>query len=258
MEKVGNNYQLLIIIYSMNKLFPLLLTSIAGISAILGNVLLFVNPKHIKQLLPFSLGMSFSVMFLISIFELIPEGVGLLVWQVHYFILFLLSLMLLLFGYCIVLFIESRIASKNSIYKIGVLNTFSLFFHNIPEGILCAISTLTNMDLGFKMCYLIMLHNIPEGISISLPIYYSTGSKKKSFLLCLVSSFGEVFGALLSIIFLYKYINDYLLFFIYLITAGIMISLSLLKIFKEGWNTKNYFSFIFGIVIGILIFILTL
>ena len=242
----------------MNKLYPLFLTSIAGISAVLGNVLLFIKPKYIKYLLSFSLGVSFAVMFLISVFELVPEGVILVINEIDHFYLFLYSLLLLLSGYFIVFFIEKRIVTDDNIYKIGILNTFSLLFHNIPEGVLCAISTLANTELGLKMCYLIMLHNIPEGISICLPIYYSTGSRRKALLLCLISSFGEFFGALISVLFLYKFINNRLLFCVYLVTAGIMISLSLLKIFKEGIRTKRFFSFGFGIFVGLLIFIFTL
>ena len=134
----------------------------------------------------------------------------------------------------------------------------SLLLHNIPEGIICSFSSSVNLDFGIKMSLLIMIHNIPEGICISLPIYYSTKSRGKALLYCFISSLGEVLGAIITLLFLSKYINSLVLSIILIITAGIMISLSILKIFKEGLSYKLYKWFILGILLGLLIIYLTL
>ena len=242
----------------MINYFPLILTSIAGFSTMLGNILLFVNLKHKDKLISFSLGLAFVVMFLISILELVPEGLSLIYGSIPNIWLLLFSFSLLSIGYLIVVIIEKNIKHDDGLYKIGILSMISLLLHNIPEGIICSFSSSVNLDFGIKMSLLIMIHNIPEGICISLPIYYSTKSRGKALLYCFISSLGEVLGAIITLLFLSKYINSLVLSIILIITAGIMISLSILQIFKEGLSYKLYKWFILGILLGLLIIYLTL
>lgn len=242
----------------MNNLYTIIITSIAGLSTILGNVLLFINIKHKDKLISISLGLAFSVMFLISVIELIPEGLKLMNHQWNNITLFLSSFILLFIGYFIVSIIDKNIDNKDSLYKVGVLSMISLLIHNIPEGMITAITSSTNIELGLKMSFIILVHNIPEGICICLPIYYATKSKGKAFLYTLISGLGEIIGALLTIVFFKNIINNFSLFIILIITAGIMITLSMKKILKEGLSFNKYTYFIGGIILGIIILIFTL
>ncbi len=242
----------------MTNFYPLILTTIAGFSAMLGNIFLFINKKHEKKVLSFALGISASVMFLISILELIPESLLLVYKHVNTIVLLFYSIGLLLIGYIIVNYIDHKIDNDNNIYKIGILSTISLLIHNLPEGILCAITSYSNLTLGFKMSFIIMIHNIMEGIAICLPVYYATGSKRKAIFLTLISSLGEVVGALITMFFLKDFITDFMLYIVLLITAGIMISLSLGKILKEGIKQNKIPYFILGIILGLIIVIFTI
>lgn len=242
----------------MNNLYPLIITSIAGFSTMLGNFLLFINPKYNKKIISFSLGLSFCVMFLVSILELVPEGLIYIFTKFSYIQTFIIGLFSLMVGYLIVILIEKRIDNKDNLYKIGILSMISLLIHNIPEGIICSITTNNNIELGLKMSFIILVHNIPEGICISLPIYYSTKSRGKAVFMTLVSSLGEVFGAIITMLFLRNFITNFVLGIILLITAGIMITLSLFKIFKEGVSYKNYNYFGMGILLGVIIILITL
>lgn len=242
----------------MTNFYPIIITSIAGLATILGNILLFIDIKHKEKLLSFSLGLSFVVMFLISIIELIPEGIKLIYHDFNLFNVFLLNLALLFIGYLIVIFIDKNIDTKDTLYKVGILSMISLLIHNIPEGIICAISSATNIELGLKMSFVILIHNIPEGICISLPIYYATKSKIKAFLYTLISGAGEILGAIITLVFLKNAINNYTLAIILIITAGIMITLSVKKILREGLSFKKYFYFIMGGILGIIILYFTL
>ena len=241
----------------MNNLECLLTTTIAGLSTIVGNLLIFINPKHEKKILAFSMGLSFIVMFLISILDLIPEGLRLLSSN-NYIYIFISTLLYLLIGYSIVNFLDNKMENNNPLYKIGILSMISLLIHNIPEGIICAITSLQDVELGFKMTLLIMIHNIPEGICISLPIYYSTKSKGKAFIYSLVSGLGEVAGALITIFFLNNFIDNYILYIILIITAGIMITLSIKKILREGLNIKKLDYLLYGMILGSIIIFITL
>lgn len=246
------------ILLTMNNLYPILITSIAGFSTVLGNILLLIDLKYKDKLISFSLGLSFIIMFLISVLELIPEGVRLISVSFNFFSLFCICLGLLFAGYFIVILIDKNIDSDDSLYKVGVLSMISLLIHNIPEGMICAITSSTNVELGLKMSFIILVHNIPEGICISLPIYYATKSKIKAIMYTVISGMGEVLGAILTMVFLKRFINVYTLAIILIITAGIMITLSVRKILKEGLSFKKYTWFVCGIVIGIIVLIFTL
>ena len=248
------------VIYYINMkiLIPILITSIAGLSTLVGNILLFIDSKYKDKLISFSMGLSFIVMFLLSIIELIPEGIRMVSNRLSLYEIYLYSLLLLVVGYLFVIFIDKEIDSDSKLYKIGILSMIGLLVHNIPEGIICAISSYNNIDIGLKMSFMIMVHNIPEGIVISLPIYYSTGSRGKALLYTVVSSLGEILGAIITMLFLYRFINDYVLFVIYMVTSGIMITLSVGKILKEGIDLKLFKWLILGILFGFGIVVITL
>ena len=242
----------------MNIWIPIIITSIAGLSTLLGNILLFIDDKYKDRVISFSMGLAFIVMFLISIFDLIPEGIRLVSDSFNIYELFIYSLLLLLIGYVFVVFIDNRIDSDSKLFKIGILSMISLLIHNIPEGIICAISSVNDINLGFKMSFMIMLHNIPEGIVISLPIYYVTKSRGKALLYTVISSLGEIVGAIITVLFLYRYINDYIMYIVFIITAGIMITLSVSKILKEGISFKLFKWLILGILVGFSIVVITM
>ena len=242
----------------MNIWIPIIITSIAGLSTILGNILLFIDDKYKDRVISFSMGLAFIVMFLISIIDLIPEGIRLVSDSFNIYELFIYSLLLLLIGYVFVVFIDNRIDSDSKLFKIGILSMISLLIHNIPEGIICAISSVNDINLGFKMSFMIMLHNIPEGIVISLPIYYVTKSRGKALLYTVISSLGEIVGAIITVLFLYRYINDYIMYIVFIITAGIMITLSVGKILKEGISFKLFKWLILGVLVGFSIVVITM
>jgi ZIP family zinc transporter len=242
----------------MNIFLPFIISCISGLSTVLGNLLLFINIKYKDKLLSFTMGLTFVVMFLISVLELIPEGIGMIYYRFNYIFIFCISLLFLMIGYILVNIIESRIECSSNLYKIGILSMLSVFIHNVPEGIICSLTGSIDIYLGLKICFIIMIHNIPEGICIGLPIYYSSGSRGKAFLFTLISSLGEIFGAFLGIIFYNYFANNLVLSIMLFITAGIMISLSIGKILKEGLSYKCHNWFIYGILVGFGVIILTL
>lgn len=241
----------------MNNLNTFIITLVAGFATMIGNIFLFIRIKDKNKIISFTMGLAFSVMLLLSLLELIPEGIILLNSRYNYFQIFIIGFIFLYLGYLIVMVSERYIKEGDSLYKIGFLSMICLLLHNIPEGIICSITSSRNIDLGIKMCLLIMLHNIPEGICISLPIYYSTKSRGKALLYSFISSLGEVIGALLSIFIFNNYIDDLLLGIILIFTAGIMISLSVIKILKEGMSYKCFKWLFRGVLIGIGIILLS-
>ncbi len=234
---------------------PLLLSFIAGLSTILGSILIFIKFKKVGEVIVFSLSFSFGIMILISIFHLIPDSSIILINNYGIYYGLIIIFLIFMLGYLSINKIDKSISNKNSsLYRVGLLSFISLILHNFPEGIAVFIGAISNINIGIKLCLGIMLHNIPEGIIISMPLYYSGVSKKKVISYTMLSGLSEPVGALLSYIFLYRYINNVLLSYILIFVSGLMISLSINNILKEAlkYNKKQYI--LYGIIVSIVIF----
>lgn len=122
----------------MNNIYiPLLLSLIAGISTIIGSLLIFIKIKRIGEFITFSLSFSLGIMFLISIFDLIPSSVPVLIGKYNYLYGIPICILTFLLGYLSINKINKKIeksTNKSSLYKIGVLSMISLMLHNLPEG----------------------------------------------------------------------------------------------------------------------------
>ena len=116
-----------------------------------------------------------------------------------------------------------------------------IMLHNIPEGIATFVLSTIDLKLGILLSVAIILHNIPEGISIGIPIYYSTKSKFKAFIYTFISGFSEIIGAIITYIFLYKYINNSFIGVILSLTVGIMSYISLSELLPTAikYNKKK-------------------
>ena len=244
----------------MELFWPLILSSIAGLSTIFGSIFIFLPIKKSDSFIVFSLALSLSVMIFISTFDLIPSSLPYL--GNNLFKSILLFIIFFLIGVFFVKIvnhlIEKEKGSSNNLYKLGILNFIALVMHNFPEGILTFMSTYHDFKLGLVICIAISLHNIPEGISIAVPIYYATSSKKKALMAVLYSSFAEPFGAIFTFILLKKYITNEIISIFLILVAGIMISLSIEKMLPEALSYQKKKPLIFGLVVGSIIVILSL
>jgi len=114
------------------------------------------------------------------------------------------------------------------------------------------MATNSNINLGISLAIAIAFHNIPEGISISIPIYYSTKSRFKALFYTFISGISEPFGALLTYLFLNKFINDRIMGFLFSFIAGIMIHIALYELIPTSKKYNNlkitYLFFIIGVV----------
>lgn len=249
----------------LHIIIPLLISSIAGISTILGFFLVFlkINPNNLNKFITFCLAFSISIMICISIFDLIPESFFQIVcyYSISRAITFLVfSIILSIIVLRILKLFLNK--SKDNLYCLGILNMIVLIFHNLPEGIATFVSSYHDINLGLKLGLAIMLHNIPEGISIAIPICYSTKSKIKAFRATLISGLSEPLGALLAFIFFKNYVNDLMISFILIIVAGIMITLSIQEMLpaslKYNENKYIYLGFFIGLLLFGLNFLLAL
>ncbi len=245
----------------MEIIGPLLISTIAGLSTVLGSLVIFfkIKEQNITKFITFCLSFSIAIMIGISISELIPEslfqlinggvGKGLFISIISLLIgIFLIKV--------VIVFIDKQKKNTTSLYKLGILSMIALMLHNFPEGIATFLSAYQDMDLGLKLGIAIMLHNIPEGISIAVPIFYATQSKKKAIQKAFISGLAEPLGAILAFLLFKKFITDTFISIILLLVAGIMITISIEEIYPEIKKYKENKWFYIGIFIGIVLLLI--
>ncbi len=82
--------------------------------------------------------------------------------------------------------------------RTGMFTALAIGLHNFPEGLVTFLAALEDVHLGVTLAIAVALHNIPEGISVSVPIYYATGSRRRAFAYSMLSGLAEPVGALVG------------------------------------------------------------
>ncbi|MEG1495227.1 MAG: ZIP family metal transporter [Bacilli bacterium] len=237
--------------------FSFLVSTLAGLSTLLGTIFLLFKKPNIKVLVG-SLAFAAGVMFLVSVVDLIPSAYNSL--RSYYLIIPTILFLATFFsgGFILSMLVDkylpdNKLVVNSKLYKVGIITMLLVILHNIPEGIATFMATNNNSSLGIVLSLAIALHNIPEGISISMPIYYATGSKSKAFFYTLISALSEPFGALVSWAFLRPFLSEFYMGLLYAVIAGIMLHIVFYELLP---TTKNYnqimitvFSFVFGILV---------
>lgn len=242
-----------------NNLFAFLFSSLAGLSTIIGSLLIFIKFKNINKLLSFILAFASSVMLFLSVFDLFFESIDYLNNYFYLFPCIIFSFIVILIGIFFSFLLEKLVPTDtDSLYKLGIISMIAIIIHNIPEGIATFISTSNDISMGIRISIAIALHNIPEGISIALPIYYSTKNKSKALLYTFISGISEPFGALLAYLFLMPFINNLILGIIFSIICGIMLYISLFELLPKSVSYKYKIYTFMGYIIGLIIIIINI
>lgn len=245
-----------------NTFFAFLLTILAGFSTMIGVIAIFIKRENHNRVVLSSLAFAAGVMITVSITDLVPESIILLRENLNVFGTILICILAMLFGIVISMLIDYYLPDKSnntkdkSLFRIGIISMVAIIIHNVPEGIATFVATNSNVSLGISLAIAIAMHNIPEGISISIPIYYSTGSKKKAFLYTFVSALSEPFGALITFLFLKNFINDLILGILFAVIAGIMLQISFCELLPTAkkYNDKKIVFIFLGLGIFFMIF----
>lgn len=246
----------------MKILIPFLISTLAGLSTVLGACVIFLNisKQNINKFITFCLSFSLSIMICISITDLIPNSTFILLSKYNLLKGILICLISFIIGVISVNLINNKINSvknSNNLYKLGILSMLALMLHNLPEGIATFMSAYKDLNLGLSLGFAIMLHNIPEGVAIAVPIYYATNNKWQAIKKTLISGLAEPLGALLAYLFLSKYITDSLISIILIFVAGLMVALSINKLFPEALKYKKNTFIIYGLISGIGVILLS-
>jgi len=141
-----------------------------------------------------------------------------------------------------------------SLRKTTLLIAVGIFIHNFPEGMATFVGTLKEVELGVMLTIAIALHNIPEGIAVAIPIYaINNNSRKKAFLWSFITGLSEPLGAILVWLFLFPFINDFLINVMLAVVAGFMIYISLDELLPVSRSLGKEHISILGIISGMFV-----
>lgn len=264
--------------------FAFLLTLIAGLSTGIGSFIAFFSKNTNKNFLSCSLGFSAGVMIYVSMIEIFVKakdslslsfgdkmGTG--------------ATILGFFGGILVIALIDKFIPKDTnphevrdveeldqissnslntskakmkLMRTGIFTALAIAIHNFPEGLATFIAALQDSTIAIPIVVAIAIHNIPEGISVSVPIYYATGSRKKAFLYSFISGLAEPVGALVGYMILMPIMNNTVFGILFASVAGIMVFISideLLPLAKE-YDDGHYS--IYGLIFGMLVMAISL
>ncbi len=246
-----------------------LLTLIAGLSTGIGSAIAFFLKKPNIKYLCFTLGLSAGVMLYISFVELLPEGFA-GVGQMWGLYAFFSGIIIIGIIDVFVPDIENphhfpKITERKEdqkvdykLMRVGVFTALAITIHNFPEGIATFGSALVDVNLGILITFAIALHNIPEGISVSFPIYFATGDRKKAFIYSFLSGFSEPAGAVIGFLILMPFISDWALSFLLAFIAGIMVYISADELLPTAHQYGHGHCVILGLILGMFIMAVSL
>ena len=238
-----------------------LLTTIAGLSTMLGTIPIFIKLKNENKIIAGSLSFASGVMLCVSITDLIPESMAMLKQSNSDIVTVFLSFLFVMIGIIFSGLIDKVLPANTKevpLYKVGIISMLAIILHNLPEGIATFISTTKDTSLGISLTIAIAMHNIPEGVSISVPIYYATKSKSKALFYTFISALSEPLGAVLTYLFLLPLVNDMILGLLFALIAGIMIQISLTELLPTSTSYQvpavSKIFFVIGVIFMLLKF----
>ena len=244
----------------MREIIALIITTIAGLSTVIGGCIVFFKIKNKEKFISFCLSFSLSVMITISIIDLLPSSFIELNSNFSLIKSIIITVVLFMIGAILVSILDRNIKvskSKNSnLYKLGILNMIALMLHNFPEGIATFMTSYSDLSIGISLSLAIMMHNIPEGISIAVPLYYSTGKKGRGILYTFISALAEPLGAIVAFLFLKQYINMLTISYVLIIVAGIMITISINELFPEAIKYNESKQIKLGMLLGVVVILI--
>jgi ZIP family zinc transporter len=241
----------------------LALTVFAGLSTGIGSAIAYLIRKPKITYLSFSLGFSAGVMIYVSFLELLPnssEGIGQAAGIGAFFGGVLVT------GILDMLIPEetnphhfagvtkkTKLSDDNKLMRAGMFTAIAIAVHNFPEGLATFGAALSNVKLGTVIAAAIAIHNIPEGISVSMPIYYATGSRNKAFVYSFLSGIAEPLGAIAGFALLQPFLSEEVLSGMLGFVAGIMVYISVDELLpmahKYGVNHIVMLGFVFGMLV---------
>lgn len=205
-----------------NLWLAIALTMFAGLATGIGSAIAFLARRTNYRFLSVSTGFSAGVMLYVSFVEIFYKGSDRLVAAFGDPVGHWVNVGSFFGGMALIAIIDNLIPSgenpheapvedaasqllvkrdrpaSSKLIRMGLFTALAISVHNLPEGLATFLAVLEEPKVGAAIAIAVALHNIPEGISVSVPIYYATGDRRKAFALSLASGLAEPVGAVLA------------------------------------------------------------
>ncbi|MBP1889359.1 ZIP family zinc transporter [Clostridium moniliforme] len=261
-----------------NVTIAFLLTLLAGLATGIGSCIAFFAKKTNTKFLSVSLGFSAGVMIYVSMIEIFQEAreslIGVMGMKLGSFI----TVLSFFGGIAVIAIIDKLVPNKENPHEVksmedvndeevnknknllrtGIFTALAIAIHSFPEGLATFVSALDNASVAIPITIAIAIHNIPEGISVSVPIYYATGDKKKAFIYSFLSGMSEPVGAIIGYLLLRNIFNDVTLGVLLAAVAGIMVFISIDELLPTARKYGEHHLSIYGLVAGMAVMAISL
>lgn len=158
----------------------LLLSFAAGLSTLLGALVVFFTKTKSQKLLAISLGFAAGVMLSVSFTDLYPNARDLLDQALGVRPGTLAAVASLAGGVLLAMALDHFVphegfdsvtgeAPHKDLFRVGFVSTLAIGLHNFPEGVATFMAGYEDAALGVSIAIAIAMHNIPEGISVAMP-----------------------------------------------------------------------------------------
>ncbi len=262
-----------------NVLFAFGLTLFAGLATGIGSVIALVSHRSSTRFLSVALGFSAGVMIYVSMIEIFVKAQDKLVGAMGRIPGSWTTAAAFFGGILFIAVIDKLVPSDEnphemhsveeiegapkhdhykSLHRTGIFVAIAIAIHNFPEGLATFIAALSDPALGVAIAVAIAIHNIPEGISVSVPIYYATGSRKKAFVWSFLSGLSEPLGALIGYLVLRPFINDIVFGALFAGVAGIMVYISFDELLPAAREYGEHHLSIYGLIAGMMVMSISL
>lgn len=262
-----------------NVLLSFGLTLIVGLSMGAGSLLSFFVKETNKKFLALALSFSAGIMIYVSFMAILPEGMELMEESIgemgHYIAL------IGFFGGMFITALMEKLVHKYAgdyhghhsghdhdedhhdhegehLSNLGLMSAIAIAIHNLPEGLAIFTAGLKDITLALPIAAAVIIHNIPLSIAISVPIYYSTGSKKKAFTYSLLVGLCQPLGAIIGYLLFSKFFNDTVFGFLFSVVAGIMIFVSLDELLPASQKYEDHHLSVYGAIAGMIVMAISL
>ena len=263
-----------------NVWYALLLSLMAGGATGIGSAIAFFAKKTNTKFLSFSLGLSAGVMIYISFMELLfnaRQELEMLTgsdMQAH-----VITALAFFGGIVIACVIDRFIPDTENphelhsieemggahnpdhthmLKRMGLVTALAIAIHNFPEGIATFMSAFESVGVGAAVAVAVAIHNIPEGIAVSVPIYFSTGDRRKAFWYSFASGLAEPVGALAAYLLLTPFLSPMFMECTFAVISGIMIYISLGELLPAAHQYGHSHLAIYGLVAGMAVMAVSL
>ena len=256
------------------------LTLLAGLSTGVGSTLAFYTKQTNTRFLSAALGFSAGVMIYVSMVEILVKARQSLEAVYGYPKGYGYTTLAFFIGIFVMGFIDKMIpsgenphemrdvtemeeirengCSKQELLRMGFFSALAIAIHNFPEGLATFIAAIQDPALGISIAIAVAIHNIPEGVAVSVPIYFSTGSRKKAFKLSFLSGLAEPLGAILGYFLFMQFFNESMFGFTFAGVAGIMVYIALDELLPTAEKYGEHHIAIYGLIAGMMVMAVSL